>query len=200
MKIKNNSCSVIILAGGHSSRMGSPKSWLRINNDTFCNQIVSTYFNYGITDITVILNEKHATKEWEKELKMVSQKATIVINPYPNNGRLFSIYLGLKSVKNNSVFIHNVDHPFIDVEVLKQLENNINTAEVIIPSYLGKGGHPVLITENVINEISTNYQGYKSLKEALGFFTKKHIDVNSNSILNNINTPQHFEALINESV
>ena len=183
--------SVIILAGGKSVRMGYPKPWLKKNNDTtFLVEIVSTFKNFGVDDIVVVLNDKLMTKEWENQLIRVKQNALVIKNHVPEKGRLYSLQLGLKATKYDTLFIHNVDNPFIENEVLEQLSNKVETRGVTIPSYQGRGGHPVIISKTVKNEIINNYQNHTTLKEIFTCFTKTYIDVNSNSILKNINTPQ----------
>ena len=198
-EIKNY--STIILAGGKSARMGYPKPWLKKeNNTTFLADIVTTYKLLGLNGIVVVLNENFASEKWQKELAEVEQNATIIINSEVDNGRLYSIQLGINATKSENVFIHNVDNPFVECEVLKQLLLNTGECEITIPSYKGKGGHPVIINKSVKNEILKNYQDYGTLKDVFSKFSKKYIEINCCSILININTPQDFKIVTNESV
>ncbi len=199
MKTQNHNYSTIILAGGNAARMNYPKPWLRLDNDiTFLAEIVTAFKSFGITDIVVVLNTKFTTKEWSKEFLMIEQNTTIIKNPYPEKGRLFSLQLGLKAIKNNTVFIHNVDNPFIENDVLAQLSNNIENNGITIPSFNNKGGHPVIINESVKNEIINNYKNYKTLKEVFKHFPKKYVEVKNSSILRNINTPEELKKAKNE--
>ncbi len=189
-----SSISVIILAGGNATRMGFPKPWLLKGNTTFLKEIVDSYLRFGIENIIVILNEKFATPEWENELGEVNGNASIIKNHFPEKGRLHSIYLGLKEVKSDYIFIHNCDNPFVEDEVLNKLTSNINKGAILIPTFTDKGGHPVVINKLVRKEILNNYQHYNTLNEVFSNFSKKRVKVRSNSILKNINTPQELEA------
>ena len=193
MKTKNYNYSVIIIAGGNSYRMGYPKLWLKDDNGiSFLSTICNTYKRCGFADIIVVINEKFTTKEWKNEIALVEGFTTIIINSKPENGRLYSLSLGLKAVKTDSIFIHNVDNPFIEKEVIEQLVKEGNKNGVTIPTYKGKGGHPVIIDTNVKFEITSNYSNYKTLKEVFEHFPKKRVEVNSDSILSNINTPEQL--------
>ena len=196
MKKLNNNYSVIILAGGHSSRMGYPKAWVKMDNgSTFLSAIVSSFIEFGISEVIVVLNKSFANNDWKEELSAVKQNATIIKNSNPEKGRLYSLQLGLNAIKNDTVFIHNVDNPFIENSVLKLLSNNVELNGITIPSFKEKGGHPVVINRKVKSEIINNYQNYETLKEVFTHFPKKYIEVNSSSILKNINTPQELEEL-----
>ena len=175
--------------------MEFPKPWLLKGNITFLSEIVNSYKIFGIQDIVVVLNEKFATSKWKTETDEVKKNARIIKNSAPEKGRLFSLQLGLENVKSDYIFIHNVDNPFVENDVLENLINHTELKGITIPTYKGKGGHPVIINRMVKNEISTNYQNYNTLKEVFENFPKKHIEVNSSSILKNINTPQELEAI-----
>ena len=200
MKIDHNNISVIILAGGSSSRMGNPKSWVKMGNgSTFLSAIVSSFIKFGISEVIVVLNEKFTSSLWEKELSIIKQHATIIENPKPEKGRLYSLSLGLKATTiSELVFIHNVDSPFVEKATLEQLINNVEVNGVTIPSFSEKGGHPVIINTDVKNEVVSNYQQYKTLKDVFTNFPKKYVEVDNDSILKNINSPQELEELKNE--
>ncbi len=193
--INNNpNYSAIILAGGNSTRMGFPKPWLLKKSNTFLSEIIKSYKFLGIKNIVVVLNEKFTTSRWENELIEVESNATLIKNYLPNKGRLYSLQLGLKAVKSDLVFIHNVDNPFVEKETLEKLTNHTELNGVTIPIFKEKGGHPVIISKLVKKEIINNYQNYKILKEVFSKFPKKYVEVKSNSILKNINTLQELEA------
>jgi molybdenum cofactor cytidylyltransferase len=189
-----NSCSAVILAGGNSSRMGFPKPWLLKGNKTFLSAIVQDYRDAGIANLVVVLNEKYANYEWIHELEEVKQYAEVIINNAPNKGRLYSLYLGLKSISTSPIFIHNVDNPFVEKEVLLELCKAYDRDfDVIIPSFRKKGGHPILISAKIKEEIVINYDHYESLKTILSKFSKQYVQVGTKSILSNINTPEELD-------
>lgn len=193
---KENNYTAIILAGGSSSRMGYPKPWVKKENGkTFLLDIVTSFIDFGVSEVIVVLNKSFAINEWEEVLTEVEQMATIIENPNPEKGRLYSLSFGLKATTSDFIFIHNVDSPFIEKETLEQLSDSIEISGITIPSYESKGGHPVIINSEVATEIVNNFQNHKTLKEVFSHFPKKYIEVNSNSILKNINTPEELEQV-----
>ena len=186
-------CSAIILAGGNSSRMGYPKPWVKKENGkTFLLDIVTSFIDFGILEVIVVLNKSFVTNNWKEVLAEVERNSTIIENTKPEKGRLYSLSLGLKASTSNFIFIHNVDSPFVEKETLAQLSGRIEINGITIPSYQSKGGHPVIINNAVSTEIVNNYENYETLKEVFNHFPKKYIEVDSDSILKNINTPEQL--------
>lgn len=200
MKTAYNNYSSIILAGGHSSRMGTPKPWLTKGNTTFLAAIIQSYLQIGISDIVVVLNDNFTSSQWKNELTKASKNAIIIKNYSPEKGRLFSLQLGLNEIKSDKAFIHNVDNPFVEIETLKLLLQHSQKEDITIPSYDKKNGHPVVISKKVKEEILNNYLHYSTLKDIFSKFKKKYVEVDSNSIHININTPKDLATLFNESI
>ena len=197
----NIDLSLIILAGGRSSRMGHPKPWLRKENGiTFLNDIITSYRQFGIDNIIVVLNEEFTQNDWEENFLAINKKAIIIKNNQVDKGRLHSLQLGLSHSSSALNIIHNVDNPFVEYKVLTELLADIENQEIIIPTYNDIGGHPVIINKNVKTEITSNYKKYNTLKDVFSKFKKKYVNVDSNTILININTPKDLETLFYEPV
>jgi len=197
----SNICSAVILAGGKSSRMGFPKAWMEVcENVTFLEKNISDFRQFGIEDVIVVLNEEFAGSAYSNKLEEMKSKAKIIYNRNPELGRLHSLSLGLKQIQNESVFIHNVDSPFVEQEVLRELYNNPLRNGIVIPTYMSQGGHPVLVSGKVQQEIVYNHGNYESLRALFKVFPRKHVEVESDSVLVNINTAKDFEKHLYEAV
>ncbi|MBI2280331.1 MAG: nucleotidyltransferase family protein [Bacteroidetes bacterium] len=194
--------AVIVLAGGNSRRMNYPKPWLIFeNNATFLETIINRYKCLGFKKIVISLNKAFFLTDYTDRIEFLELHATIIQNNYPEKGRLYSLYIALKELKEvDFVFIHNVDNPFVDVEVVNTLYKERNSVGSTIPSYQGQAGHPIIIGKIVIDEIINNYEKYETLKEVINQFDKKYVEVNSSNILININTPQDYNKVMNEFV
>lgn len=191
--------AVIVLAGGESSRMNFPKPWLIFDKDTtFLESAVNRYSWIGFKKIVISLNKQFFLTPYLGVINNLKSTATFVKNLYPEKGRLYSLYIALKSIDNVAfVLIHNVDSPYIDKKVIKQLYNERLTEGTTIPSFNRKTGHPIIISNVVINEIINNYTKYATLKEVINKFDKKYVEVNDSSILININTPEELKKYKN---
>ena len=177
-------------------RMKYPKPWLKTQSgSTFLRQIVETYRDLEVDSITVVLNKDFASPEWAEYLVEVAKLSKIVINHQPDWGRLFSIQLGLKSMDADHVFIHNVDNPFVNTQAIEFILSGAIANGVTIPSHKGKGGHPILISRDITNTITGDIKGYNTLKDVLLDFPRKYVDLEQNTVLININTPQDLQDL-----
>ncbi|MCK5170754.1 MAG: NTP transferase domain-containing protein [Bacteroidales bacterium] len=117
--------SAIILAAGKSSRIGFPKLALRYNeNKIFIEQIVNKFESFGCKEIIIVVNETGNNYLTENKIQF-SDAVKIAINKHPEWHRFYSLKTGAKSLSEDStVFIHNVDNPFVNCEVLNELLEN----------------------------------------------------------------------------
>lgn len=192
--------AVLILAGGHSSRMKSPKPWLKLpEGHTFLEQIVNLYFDCGIREILVVLNTEFHDSARQEVIDFVQSKANILLNDQVDSGRMYSIKLGVKELNfADFVFVHNVDNPFIFPEQIIGLKENYFSKGYTKPTFRGKGGHPVLISKSIVEYILNHSGEDKTLKEILQLFPTKKIEFATPNILININTESDYKAAISE--
>lgn len=191
--------SAIILASGFSSRMNYPKAFLQFSeNKCFAQEIADKFDQFGCEEIVLVLNKEN--KEFCSKKKFIfPENVKICINPNPENGRFSSIKTGVSYLKNknSSCFIHNVDNPFISVSVLNELYNNLKNNQFVTPTYKNKGGHPVLLSQEITNKTSQLENYEKTLRDFLWNFERINIPVNMKEILYNINTPEEYVKYFN---
>ncbi len=191
--------SVVILAGGNASRMKFPKPWLKINDTTFLEKIIETYQNFGIHNIIVVINQKFCIKQWENMFQSIKDKAIVVENIEVEKGRLYSLKLGLqKIVDADFIYIQNIDNPFIDESILETLAQYKCENGVTVPTFQGKGGHPILIHKVIAAQIINNFESDSTLHDIINQFDRKNVGVENESILMNINTPEDYQKVLNE--
>ncbi len=185
-------CAVIILAAGNSSRMGKPKfALLMPNGTTFLENIINQYSDFGCREIVVLLNHEGVDLIKEQPLNIPS-RIQIVLNPHPEFGRFYSIQTGIEQVESSYTFIQNVDNPYAKKEILKQLYNSKKEADVVKPVHNNKGGHPVLITKQVMDYILQEKTYNINFKDVLNIFPFKKVEIQNDSILLNINTYDEY--------
>jgi len=196
METKNN-IGVLILAAGNSTRMGSPKFLLKFDEKRyFLQKIIDDYKSFGCQEIKVVLNNSGVQLLNKENLLEIDNK-DIVINPHGTSERFFSIKLGLgKFSKVSSVFLHHVDNPFAEKNVLNELVKFNGEADYIVPCFNEQGGHPILVGEKIIESIKTSEKNDTHLKKFLNRYSRKEVSVQSNKILVNINTPNEYNNLL----
>jgi CTP:molybdopterin cytidylyltransferase MocA len=123
--------------------MGSPKALLKIENRMFLARVLDTYCSVGIP--TYVVLGTHATLV-ENHVDLSS--ATVLKNPEPSRGPLSSLLIALQESSDSAAFIlHPVDHPMVSVNTIRRLIEGYYRVPhcILIPSYRGRRGHPVLI-------------------------------------------------------
>ena len=126
-------------------------------------------------------------------------RSKIIKNNEVEKGRLNSVRLGLNALTNKDfVFIQNIDNPFITQKVIEKLFQNKFENGVTVPTLNSKGGHPILINKTIKADIINNFNPSSTLNDVINKFERKNIEVESECILMNINTPEDYKKALNE--
>ncbi len=189
--------SAIILAAGNSSRMGEPKLSLKFDEKfTFIEKAIKEYIDFGCKEIIVVIN-KSGKKSIEENNISLPENTITVINEFPELGRFYSLKLGCNAIENaNTTFLHIIDNPFVNQKLLKTLFDNSRSADYIIPSHDSHGGHPVLVSEKIINAAKSESANELHFKEFLNRFSSFRIEVDDKRILANINDWKDYEKWV----
>lgn len=181
--------AVVILAAGHSERMEKPKHSLRFSEDkSFLEHIVNVYQKYSVSSIILVVNEfyKNTVLDLDAPLKTV-------INLNPEFGRFHSIQLGLAKTANASVFIQNVDNPFVNPGLLMGLQDSLNDHDFVVPVFEGRGGHPILLSQQTAEAVVKDYNTENRFNEILKSFNRKDFLVYDPYVTVNINTVEDYK-------
>ncbi len=186
--------SALILAAGYSSRIKQEKFTLMFDEKTtFLERIVEQYKLFGCNRIVVVLNSIGVALFNEK-YSHLKNDVCVVENVYPERGRPYSVSLGLKHVPaNDMVFIQNIDNPFVTVDLLEMLFENSDGVDYVSPQYDGKGGHPVLLSQNVSRAIIELQNENFILRDLLKKYDNKTVKANDHRILANVNTKKDYD-------
>ena len=187
----------IVLAAGESSRMGRDKARLGYKNSTFLETILNTLAEAGIERVAVVLGH-HA-----EEIRSASNlgSADVVINHDYRRGQTSSLQVGLEALKSpelQAVVVCLVDHPAVSAQTLRRLVESFreSRAAVVIPTYQGRRGHPVVIGRPLFDEL-------KSLGPDAGanMVVRQHheatqfVELNDPGILLDIDDPESYRRL-----
>jgi molybdenum cofactor cytidylyltransferase len=143
----------IILSGGASRRMGTPKALLRFQNETFLDRLIGVFS--PVCDPVIVVVGLHAD-----QIRAGIKRAADVrfaVNPDPERGILSSLQGGLALIPSgtDAAMFLPVDHPHIDVSTVRTLAARFDAdrAPVIVPTYAGEHGHPVCIARPLMDEL-----------------------------------------------
>jgi molybdopterin-guanine dinucleotide biosynthesis protein A len=117
----NNNITLIILAGGKSTRMGTDKALLKINGKTFVQHI---YDNLKDSFIDVIISSNNP--------KVKVTGAKIISDEIKNIGPMGGIYTCLKQSKTEFNFIVSVDTPFVSSKLTSEIASRSDNYDITI--------------------------------------------------------------------
>jgi molybdenum cofactor cytidylyltransferase len=184
--------SLLIMAGGKSERMRTPKPFLLIEGKSFIDKIADNYRSLGLKNIFIVLNH-----QFMQFLPLRSNASKIIRNFHPEYGRVYSLQTGLKgSLPSDFVFIHNVDNPFVCQEVIRKMWIKKEKNGFVVPMCNGKGGHPILISKEIVSDILASENTSISLRDLLKNHKRIEIETDSQEILVNVNTWEDYEEQV----
>lgn len=145
--------AAIILSGGSSSRMGSPKALLEYHGRPFLEHLLDVTKHPRIGMRRVVLGA-HA----EPIGKVVSLNPDeVVINVDWQHGQLSSIQVALRTLPQGTdgAMVCLVDHPLISPSLVNGLveEFYATKAPVVLPVFEGRRGHPVIFAASLYQEL-----------------------------------------------
>ncbi|MFA5972820.1 MAG: NTP transferase domain-containing protein [Lentimicrobiaceae bacterium] len=191
--------SCIILSAGSSARMGTHKALLKFDSgNTFLQKITETFLLAGIDQAIVVVNSELFKLIKESNFTL-SEKVLLVINDKPELGRFYSLQTGIKHLKpGNSCFFQNIDNPLTSEDLLRELIIHKAKADVVMPTYQKRPGHPVLISPLIVSGIINAKDPEIRIDLFLKSFDILDIETTYGNISININTPEDYLAVYNK--
>ena len=184
----------VILAAGKSERMGSPKSLLRIGNTTFLEHIDLQARSGGLSPVRIVLG--HDAEKITQALPQLADR--IVLNPYYELGQLSSLVRGLEAIESSLIdglMVLLVDHPFVTTGLIRTLVRAFSSGThlVIIPTFQGRRGHPVIFDRALFAELKgiPPCQGAAEVVRGHGDGVL-HVEVENEGVLIDIDTPEVY--------
>lgn len=189
----------LILAGGASRRMGSPKALLDLGGETFLDRLIRV-FQPHCSKVIVVLGY-HADV-----IRAGAQRASeveIVLNPEPERGQLSSLKCGLAAVPEDAsaVMFMPVDYPRVQPSTVASIASALERAgedtAIIVPRHSGKNGHPVCIRRELLPRFLDLPDGamardtiHQNISRTL------YLDVDDAGILRDIDDPESYRELL----
>ncbi|MGG1675806.1 molybdenum cofactor guanylyltransferase [Neobacillus sp. NRS-1170] len=186
--------AAIILSGGKSSRMGTNKALLKINEKTNIERIRDTLHD-SFDDIILVTND---SKQYEfLNIKMAADH-------FPGKGPLAGLHAGLTVSEYDVNFIVACDMPFVSGRLAEKLVSLCGEFDAVVPVINGKQ-HPLFAAfkkgaaEKAAQSIETGNLRMKDLLERLHvlFVTenelKNIINTDIERVFFNMNHPEEYE-------
>ncbi|HXY50646.1 MAG TPA: NTP transferase domain-containing protein [Terriglobales bacterium] len=145
--------SAVILAAGISTRMGEVKQLLQVDGRPLLQHVLDHVRASEISEIILVLG--HAADAIRRELDLEPIK--LVVNEDYRGGMGCSLKAGLSAVdpQAKAAIVVLADQPFVRPFTLDRLirEHARSGAQIVIPTYHGFRGNPVLLDRRVFPEV-----------------------------------------------
>jgi molybdenum cofactor cytidylyltransferase len=176
----------VILAAGASSRARAFKPALLIGTGTMIGRCIGGMKEYCGRIIVVGGHEFSKLQSLVRGMPQVE----CVENPAYHKGMFTSVKTGLAQVRADRCFVLPVDIPLVPPAVYQQLLSC--EADIVVPSYHGKKGHPVCLSQTILPRILSR-PDESSLRETLEVIGFQTVEVEAEEILFDIDTPEDYE-------
>ena len=145
--------AAVILSGGASRRMGTPKALLPYRGATFLEHLLNVTNHPRIGCRRVVLGADAQVIAEGVELPVDE----VVINEDWEAGQLSSIQAGVRSlpVDTDGMLLCLVDHPLISRELAGELIERfyLSGKAIVLPIHKGRRGHPVIFAARLYEEL-----------------------------------------------
>jgi broad specificity phosphatase PhoE/CTP:molybdopterin cytidylyltransferase MocA len=197
--------TAIILAGGYSSRMGEFKPLLPIGGRAGVLRLIKNVAESGVQKIVVVTG--HNAQELTTAVRRAAPdpgdtKVHCVFNPKYAEGMYTSVCCGITAaqiINSDAVLILPADTPLVSPQSIRKVAFGPYTSKIVIPTYKGKNGHPILIPSAYFDEITDTVDDPPKggLKALLGRYADDIIKIETydETVVLDMNTPEEYEDI-----
>ena len=204
-----NSPVLIILAGGRSSRMGSPKGLLDYHGVPWILEQISRFKRVQNAKVYIGLGydcERYVDViPWFKKAMDEMHNyngigVRVVINNKPENGAFSTLQKVLDSIDpHETIIVQPIDVPLLNEGSLLSLINETNT--IVIPTCDGQNGHPVMLMPDfwlplTQIDISSDKARLDRQISDINSSSITYLKVSDNAVYQNINTKSDWKKYI----
>ncbi len=179
----------IILAAGYSSRVGDFKPALDLYGKSILQRCIESMSDLCENIIVVGGYQIDVIRDLTQDLP----KVDVVKNENFDLGMFSSVRRGIKEVTSDRFLIIPGDQPVVKKETFKILLNK--DADIVIPRYKGKKGHPALFNSKLAKEI-LSWEDTEILRNYI--HSKKDVaivDVDDAGIGLDVDTAEDYEMI-----
>ena len=190
--------TAIVLAAGEGRRMGGRSKALLAphGGPTFLERVLASCLTGGCDRTVVVVRDGESGID-EIVARLGAGRA---VNADPDRGMFSSVQVGIEHALSarpepEAVLIFPVDHPQVLPSTVARIlrswkEKRTATME---PEYGGRGGHPLLLSQDTAREAAASWAG--SLKDFLdeGVAPRGRVPVEDPGVVSNINRPSDLQ-------
>ena len=200
--------AALLLAAGESTRMGELKALLPWAGKTLLEHQVDALTSAGLSPIIVVLGHQA-----DKLLPVLAPKQGVqcVRNPDYRQGKTTSLKAGLRTLQGtwtdttspeeDAILVLNVDQPRSQATIRRVLDlyaSGSQTTLITIPTYGGKGGHPIVLSASLIGELMEVSEASLGLQAVV----RRHegetqrVELGTTEVLLDLNTTEDYQKAL----
>ena len=190
--------AAVILSGGASRRMGSPKALLPHQGRPFLEHLLDIAEHPRIGVRRVVLGPDADAIS----ARVTLTKEEVVINTEWERGQISSIQAAIRSLppQTDGILLCPVDHPLVSAALVGDLVEAFdkNRPAIALPIYEGRRGHPVIFAARLYGEL-LNAPEDKGARAVVWAHANDVCEVatNEEGCVLNLNDPEAFLKLTN---
>lgn len=178
---------------------GKNKLLLKVDGESLVQRTVKELNQGPVAGVTVVTGRDSDLVMKE----LAGLKTTITHNSDFLSGMHSSIKIGLKAMNptSDAFFICLSDQPYFSRTTLQKLIDGYQNDSIVVPSFEGKRGHPVLISGSFRNEILQEPDGDYGCAYLLKRYPEKVITVpvDDHGILIDVDKPEDYARILETS-
>jgi molybdenum cofactor cytidylyltransferase len=188
--------SALLLAAGESRRMGEFKQLLAFGGKTFVECCVDNLLASRAGEVVVVTGHR----EEEVRRALAGRPVRFVQNPDYRSGMSSSIKRGVQAIADDrrACLIALVDQPQIGTDIVNHVIGAYEKSGplIVIPTYRGRNGHPVLLDLKLKDEILAmdSEQGLRQVVHAHAPDTVR-VEVHTDAVLLDFDFPEDYKRI-----
>ncbi len=189
----------VVLAAGESRRMGKLKALLPFGDRTVIEQVIHNLLQADLNGVAVVLG--HRAPEIAAVVETLPVQ--ILYNTHYREGMTSSVQVAIRHIAPvpEAYMLALVDQPHLGHEpaqrVLEAFTTQTPTPGLVIPTYQGKRGHPIILHSQYRQEVLA-----LGRQQGLNLVTRGHpeetleIPLADDFILQDMDYPEEYEAVL----
>jgi molybdenum cofactor cytidylyltransferase len=180
----------VVLAAGFSSRAGCFKMTCMLAGRTMIERCIDGL--YGLCGRVIVVGGYRIG-----ELAFLRRKYArldLIFNEDYKSGMFGSVRCGLRASAAERVFVAPGDYPLIQPNVYRAMLDT--RGEIVLPSYRGRTGHPVLLARPAVDKILAG--AYPSLCAFINEEGYRTVEVEEPGILIDLDTPEDYGKIVSQ--
>lgn len=196
----------IVPAAGRSERMGRPKLILPIQGETVITRVVTTLRQGGIPHVVVVAPPSETPGAVILAKEATTAGAVVVVPEERPPDMRGSFQLGLKHILGgpnpSAVMLAPADSPGITPTLVARLlaETQNAPGAILIPTFLGRRGHPIVIPWDLALQVSSLPLG-AGINALVALHASRivEIEVDEPGTLDDLDTPTDYQRWVDSS-